>query len=249
MMASRTIPTATAEQMAQVDRIMMDELGVDVLQLMEAAGIAVAEATRRRLGGDVAGKRVLLLAGSGGNGGDALVAARHLLAWGAEPRVVLSKAPTDLPETTARQERAARAVGVHITAMPDGAAACEEDYDMIVDGLLGFSGAGDPRGTVAEMIRLANARPTPILAIDLPSGLDATAGTVGEPCVNASATIALVLPKAGFTTPAARARCGEIEVATIGVPSAVLARVGIEVPSDLFARQGWLPWTADSGTA
>lgn len=74
------MPTATADQMTRVDRIMMDELGVDVLQLMEAAGLAVAEAIRRRLAGDVGRKRVVLLAGSGGNGGDALVSARHLLA-------------------------------------------------------------------------------------------------------------------------------------------------------------------------
>jgi NAD(P)H-hydrate epimerase len=245
MMASRTIPMATAEQMAQVDRIMMDELGVDVLQLMEAAGLAVAEAARRRLDGDVAGKRVLLLAGSGGNGGDALVAARHLLAWGAIPQVMLSKPAVDLPRTTAHQEHAARSVGVLVDTLPDGAEPFDDGYDLIVDGLLGFSGTGNPRGTIAEMIRLANAHPAPILAIDLPSGLDATAGTSGDPCIDAASTIALVLPKTGFTTPGANRHCGEIEVATIGVPATVLAQVGLAVPTDIFSRSGWLPWHPD----
>ena len=244
-----SIPTATAEQMARVDRIMMDELGVDVLQLMEAAGLAVAEAARRQMGNDVAGKRVLLLAGSGGNGGDALVAARHLLAWGAATRVTLSKPAADIPDVTAHQERATRAVGVNVSAFAEDPAALEHDYDLIVDGLLGFSGRGDPRGAIADMIRLANAHPAPILAIDLPSGLDATAGTAGDPCIRAAATIALVLPKHGFRSVTAQACCGRIEVATIGVPATVLARAGVHTQPDLFARQAWQPWSpADDGT-
>lgn len=238
------MPTATADRMTRVDRIMMDELGVDVLQLMEAAGLAVAEAIRRRLAGDVGRKRVVLLAGSGGNGGDALVSARHLLAWGAAPEVVLAKPAADLPAVTARQERAARAVGVPISTMPEGASVLGTGCDLIVDGLLGFSGRGDPRGAIAELIRTANAHPAPVLAIDLPSGLDATAGTRGDPCIRAVATIALVLPKQGFLTPEARVACGAVEVAGIGVPPWVLARVGIEPASDLFARQSWLPWEA-----
>lgn len=237
-----TAPVATAAQMAEVDRIMMEELGVDVLQLMEAAGVAVALAARRTLGGDVAGRRVLLLAGTGGNGGDALVAARHLLAWGAAPEVVLAKPAAALPPVTARQERAARAVGVPIVAMPEGIAAFDADRDLIVDGLLGFSGRGDPRGAIADLIRHANAHPAPTLAIDLPSGLDATTGTTGDPCIAAAATIALVLPKTGFLAPAARAACGEILVGSIGVPAWVLASAGVETPPDLFARETLLPW-------
>lgn len=238
-----TIPTATAAQMAQVDRIMMDELGVDVLQLMEAAGLVVTEATRRQLGGDVAEARVLLLAGSGGNGGDALVAARHLLARGAAPQVLLSKPADTLPEVTAHQERAARAVGVPIGAMPEGEGALGERWDLIVDGLLGFSGHGDPRGAIAEMIRRANAHAAPVLAIDLPSGLDATSGVPGDPCIHAATTVALVLPKHGFLTDAARQVCGAIAVGDIGVPASVLARLGVDVPATLFSRDALLPWT------
>lgn len=232
------IPTATAEQMANVDRIMMDELGVDVLQLMEAAGLAVTEAIHRRLGGDVAGKRVLLLAGTGGNGGDALVAARHLLAQGAEPTVVLSKPASELPGVPGHQHRIAAAVGVPVR----DDAVFRGDYDLIVDGLLGFSGRGNPRGTVAELIRQANAHPAPVLAVDLPSGLDATTGERGVPCIEAAATIALVLPKRGFTAETGRAVCGEVMVGDIGVPAWVLERAGIEAPQGLFARETVLTW-------
>lgn len=235
-----TVPAATAAQMARVDEIMMDELGVDVLQLMEAAGLAVAEAARRQLGGDVAGKRLLVLAGSGGNGGDALVAARHLLCWGAAPRVVLSKPLDTLGSTAEHQARAAHAVGVPLAPFTHTDPEDFGGFDLIIDGLLGFSGHGDPSGAIGEMIQIANDLPTPVLAIDLPSGLDPDTGAPGDPTIRAAATIALVLPKQGYLSDAGREHCGEISVASIGVPPQVLARIGIRVSPDLFARQSWL---------
>jgi hydroxyethylthiazole kinase-like uncharacterized protein yjeF len=117
-----------------------------------------------------------------------------------------------------------------------------------VDGLLGFSGHGNPRGTTAELIRQANDHPAPVLAIDLPSGLDATTGAVGSPCIRAVATIALVLPKQGFLAKTAQAVCGKVAIAGIGVPTSVLARVGIAVPPGLFSRDPWLRWTPASAT-
>jgi NAD(P)H-hydrate epimerase len=235
-----TVPAATAAQMARVDEIMMDELGVDVLQLMEAAGLAVAEAARRQLGGDVAGKRVLLLAGSGGNGGDALVAARHLLCWGATPSVVLSRALGTLGSTAEHQARAAHAIGVPLEIFADIGSDAFAGHELIVDGLLGFSGHGDPGGAIGKMIRAANDQPTPVLAVDLPSGLDPDTGAAGDPTIRAAATIALVLPKRGFLSDAGREHCGVVEVASIGIPPQVLARIGVETPRDLFARQSWL---------
>jgi NAD(P)H-hydrate epimerase len=232
--------------MARVDEIMMDELGVDVLQLMEAAGLAVAAAARRQLGGDVARKRVLVLAGSGGNGGDALVAARHLLAWGAAPRVVLSKPLDNLGSTAEHQARAAHAVGVPLETFADADRGVSGEHDLILDGLLGFSGHGDPSGAIGEMIRLANDLPAPVLAIDLPSGLDPDTGEPGDPTIRADATIALVLPKQGFLTAAGRELCGEVSVASIGVPPQVLARIGVDVPRDLFSRQSWLTLAPDA---
>ena len=114
-------PALTAEQMGQVDRIMVDELGLDVLQLMELAGRAVAAFARERfLGGDPRGRRVLVLAGSGGNGGDGLVAARLLLGWGARVDVVLSHPPTTLRGPAAHQHRILAALGVPLSPPPGG---------------------------------------------------------------------------------------------------------------------------------
>jgi NAD(P)H-hydrate epimerase len=235
-----TVPAATAAQMARVDEIMMDELGVDVLQLMEVAGVAVAEAARRQLGGDVTGRRILLLAGSGGNGGDALVAARHLLCWGAAPRVILSKPLDTLGSTSEHQARAAHAVGVPLQTFDDAEPDAFAGHDLIVDGMLGFSAHGDPSGAIGEMIRIANDLPTPVLAIDLPSGLHPDTGHAGDPTIRADLTLALVLPKRGFLSESGRRHCGAVEVASIGVPPAVLSRIGVDSPPDLFARQAWL---------
>lgn len=228
-----TIPALPAAAMAEVDRLMMDDLGVGTLQLMETAGHAIAAFARERcLPGGVAGTRVLALAGSGGNGGDALVAARWLAAWGAAPTVALTKVPEAYTGAAAHQLVTAQRMGIPILATDDAL----PDADLILDGLLGFSAAGNPRGAVATLIDAANAHAAPILAIDLPSGLDATTGAIGLPCVRATWTLTLALPKTGLLVPGAAAVCGAIAVADIGVPVEVLRRAGAVLDASPFAE-------------
>ncbi len=95
------------------------------------------------------------------------------------------------------------------------------------------------------MIRDANDHLAPILAIDLPSGLDATTGERGDPCIEATTTVALVLPKRGFTTAAGQAVCGAVSVCDIGVPAWVLERVGIAVPPGMFSSETVADWQAN----
>lgn len=231
-MTSR-IPAITGEQMAEVDRIMMQDMGVDTLQLMELAGYGVADAVRRHAGIDLhARPRILALAGTGGNGGDAMVAARLLQAWGAKTTTVLMK-PRDKFSGSARHQLAILdRMGIPVRE-PDEVEALP-DADLVIDGLLGFSLRGDPRGEAARLIRMANDHPAPVVAIDLPSGLNATTGHVGDPCIQASMTVTLALPKTGLLT-APQAVTGEIWLADIGVPSSVYDRIGVQVPPDLFA--------------
>lgn len=236
-MAVSPVPALTPAQMATIDRIMIDELGVDVLQLMELAGQAVAAWARQKpLQGDARGKRVLILAGSGGNGGDALVAARLLHAWGAAVTVQLSHPADALRGAAAHQVRALAALGLPIVfssapAEPDPL----PETDLIIDGLLGFSLDGPPRAAAARLITAANEHSAPILAIDLPSGLDGLSGEPYEPCIRAEATLTLALPKRGLLAPAARAFIGELALADIGVPPEAYARLGLDVPP-LFAE-------------
>ena len=150
-MPGQSEPAVTPAQMAQVDRIMSEELGVEVLQLMELAGQAVAVWARERFLGDVTGKRVLVLAGSGGNGGDGMVAARLLYAWGALPTVWLSHDAQALRGAAAHQFQSLVALGVPLIPLPESEQADPPtlpDADLIIDALLGFGLSGPPPAPV-----------------------------------------------------------------------------------------------------
>ncbi len=235
-----SIPAVTARQMAEVDRLMASDFGVAPIQLMEVAGAAVATFTRTfRADGDVAGQPIMALAGSGGNGGDALVAARLLHAWGARVTVVLSRPADALTGLAANHLHAVHRLGIDVL---DGESLESlPKATVVIDGLLGFSATGAPRGTTARLIDMANASSAPVLAIDLPSGLDPDTGVVAEPCIRASATLTLGLPKLGLLAPQAAPWVGALTVASIGVPAGAYRRVGVEVPDSLFARASFLP--------
>ena len=240
-MPDATVPAVTPEQMAAVDRVMAERFGVETLQLMEHAGRADADAARAMLpGGDPRGRRVLILAGRGGNGGDGLAAGRWLVAWGAAVEARLSHPAARLSSAAARQLGALRALGAAVVAPPadgervDDAPAADGAWDLVVDALLGFGLAGPPGGEAAALIRLANALPAPSLAVDLPSGLDGATGEPFAPCIRADRTLTLGLAKTGLLTPAARAVVGRLAIADIGIPPAAYAAVGVAV-GPLFA--------------
>jgi NAD(P)H-hydrate epimerase len=235
---SRTFPALTANEMAAVDRAMFSVCGLDVLQVMEVAGRAVASWVRNEMcGGDCSGRRVLVLCGIGGNGGDGLVAARYLTGWGAKVSVVLTARP-EHDSVTAHQLRVVEALYIPVS---EPAVLSEvPEPDVIIDGLLGFSGSGNPRGEVARLIELANDRQGPTIAIDLPSGLDATTGIVNSPCIRAAATITLGLPKTGLQMEAARPVTGRVVVADIGIPNLAFRSAGVD-PPDITWTDDWLP--------
>jgi NAD(P)H-hydrate epimerase len=225
------IPAVTAAEMAAVDRAMVDELGLDILQVMEVAGLAVARFARDRfLGGNPRGRSVLILAGGGGNGGDGLVAARYLHGWGADVRVLLDRAPDKLGTTAAHQAKILARIGVP-AGSPGGSKWPVEPparADLLIDALFGFTLARDPAGPSARLIHLANAAPGPILAVDLPSGLDATVGSAFNPAVRATATLTLALPKTGLRAHSATPHLGELYLADIGIPLAAYRLAGVD---------------------
>ncbi len=229
-----SFPAVTADQMADVDRIMSSRFGVQPIQLMEIAGYAVASFTRElfeREGGRA--RQVVAVAGSGGNGGDALVAARFLAAWGATVTVVLSRPPQQLKGLPAAHVRSVQAVGVNVL---DGFSLDElPAAEVVLDGLLGFGAVGTPSGTTARLIERINGHPGSVLAIDVPSGIDATTGAISDPCVIATATITLGLPKTGLMSEAASDVIGRLVVADIGIPAAAYAAIGVAMPADLFS--------------
>ena len=238
-----SLPALTSDEMADVDRILIDELGWDVLQLMETAGRAVAEFARERfLTEDAAGRRIVVLAGRGNNGGDGLVAARYLHAWGASVAVVLAGEPGRLGETARHQDNLLRALNVHHPS------SWGESADLVIDALLGFGLQRPPEGGAADLIRQANDQTAPILAVDVPSGLDATAGRAFDPCIRATATLTLALPKRGFLDPSASAWTGELTLADIGVPPSLYRRLGYDV-GPIFSIRSILPLSVADGRA
>lgn len=232
--AAAPVPRVTTPQMIEVDRLMIETYRITLVQMMENAGRALADVARRRfLAGDPRGKRVVVLAGPGGNGGGALVAARRLNGWGADVAVAVSEPEKAFAETPRRHLESARRIGLSIAAPEETP---PEASDLILDGLIGYSLRGAPVGAAAARILWANAEPAPVLSLDTPSGLDAGEGRVFEPAMIAAATLTLALPKTGFAAPAARRQLGELFLADIGVPPGLYAEpsLGIEV-GPLFA--------------
>jgi NAD(P)H-hydrate epimerase len=218
--------------MREIDRITVEELAISLLQMMENAGRALAELTRIHLGG-LSHSRVAVLAGRGGNGGGGLAAARRLAIWGADVRVVLAHPRAALAEAPAQQLAALTAMGIAVHG-PDEVAGIVREAEVVLDALLGYSVDGPPREPEAGMIRLANAEGVPVLALDLPSGLDPDRGLPHEPTLRAARTLTLALPKAGLLRPEAAASVGELWLADISVPAQAYARLGID-PGLLFA--------------
>ena len=209
----------TAGEMAEFDRAAIEDFGIDEVVLMENAGLATANLAGQVLGGDVAGKRVTFLVGKGNNGGDGLVAARHLHNRGATTKLVLAGGTSDLRELPAKQLAILEKMGVH----PSGPGPRLVGADLLVDALLGYNLRGNPREPLAEVIRRANSSRVPILAVDIPSGLDATTGEPGDPCMVAEETLTLGLPKAGFLSPRARIHVGSLYLADISFPDRLYA--------------------------
>lgn len=228
------VPYVTATQMAALDRIITDDLGVDLLQMMENAGRHLAHLARQRfLAGTAQGRQVIVLAGSGGNGGGALAGARRLQGWGARVQILLAGAADSLAPTTSRQLAVAQRLGIPVTG-PDAACSTRR-ADLIVDGLIGYGLVGTPRPPAAGLIRWANGLGAPILALDVPSGLDATTGMAFDPTIRATATLTLALPKTGLRAAGAAEHVGELYLADIGVPPAAYARIGLDAAS-VFSR-------------
>jgi NAD(P)H-hydrate epimerase len=243
------IPAISASKMSEIDRIMAATFGVEAIQLMEHAGHGVATFTRMLFQDfDVLDQSVLVLAGSGGNGGDALVAARLLAGWGAQVTVVLSRPFAELEGLPARHARAIRALGVDVH---DGATIqALPEAEVIVDGLLGSGADAAPAGTVARLIELANDHDSYLLAIDVPSGMDATTGEARDPCIVASGTLTLGLPKTGLVADDAVELTGSLVLIDIGIPPAAYREVGLTVPDDLFSATWMVPLRGldDEGT-
>ena len=213
----------TTDQMIEVDRLMTDVLEIRLIQMMENAGRNLARLCVQRFLHDPATKKVAVLAGTGGNGGGALVAARRLHQWGADVRILITKPEQEFAGIPAHQLGILRRLGVAIshTDVPDDSFVA----NAILDGVIGYSLKGNPRGRAAELIEWAGNAEVPVLSLDVPSGVDSTEGVVRTPSVIATATMTLAAPKVGLSAAQAQPNIGELYVADIGVPDWVYQQI------------------------
>lgn len=228
------VPWLTTDQMVAVDRAMVEDFQILLIQMMEQAGRHLAHLARVRfLSGDPRGRSAVVLAGTGGNGGGALVCARRLAAWGARVTVAVAAPDGRFADVPGHQLRIVRLLDLPVIVSPDLPASAP---DVVVDGIIGYHLRGQPRREVAALIDWANATGAPVLALDVPSGLDATTGQPSVATIAATATMTLAMPKRGLRAGAARPLVGELYLADIGVPPQVYARppLGLAVP-DVFA--------------
>ena len=228
----RSIPALTTAQMIAVDRAMVEEYHIELIQMMENAGHNLAELARRQMGGTGKGHSVAVLCGNGNNGGGGMTAARRLHNWGAHVIVALTKSTNEFRGVPAHQLDILKQMNVPILEP----ASLPSTVDLILDAIIGYSLGGSPHGVAAKLINWANEKYTPIISLDTPSGLDMTSGLAYEPAIRATATLTLALPKQGLLHPQAKPYVGELYLADIGVPPELYAKMGIAVPS-LFVEQ------------
>ncbi len=229
------VPAISAEQMAEVDRLMVEEYHIYLIQMMENAGRNLARlALVRFLENQPDKQKIAVLCGSGGNGGGALVSARHLSNYGAEITVCLSKGYDRFSGIALHQLHILKAMGLEIC---EGECLADREFDLIIDGLIGYSLRGAPQGLIARMIEEANRHPAEVLALDIPSGLQANNGHPMKPTIHARATMTLALPKKGLYAESARSAVGELFLADISVPPGLYQRNFHRQVPDIF-KQG-----------
>ena len=226
------VPAVNAAQMREVDRIAMEETGPNLFQMMENAGRNLA-----RLAIDVLGDRwqeakVLVLSGSGGNGGGGICAARHLANRNASVTLCLAD-PAKLQGVPAFQRTILKWTSAREIAFDR---IQDERPDLVLDALIGYGLQSAPSGQVAGLIEWTRSSAAQVLALDIPSGVDATSGATPGVFVNARWTLTLALPKTGLRSQVS----GVVYLADIGIPSAVYQRIGVQyVPP--FGRDFCVP--------
>ena len=218
--------TITREQSRQVDRRAIDDYGMSGLVLMENAGRGCTDVLCQQ---KPAGP-VVVCCGKGNNAGDGFVIARHLDLRAHAVRVLLWAEPAELTGDAGANFRILEKVGVPIHVFGerhDPARVAEQlaGAAWIVDALLGTGARGEPRAPLDAVIEQLNAAGLPILAVDLPSGLDCDTGQPARHTIRATVTCTFLAKKVGFLAPGAAAYTGQVHVLDIGAPRRLVDEV------------------------
>ena len=240
----------SVEQMRSLDQRAAEEYNMPGILLMENAGIAVAKEAYHMLpieDGERSNNRVAVFAGKGNNGGDAYVAARHLINHGYDVRMFLLCHPDDIQGDALTNWQILRKMGLRYQMVLG-----ERDLNvarvglinsaLVIDGIFGTGYQGTMNPICKEMIRLINESNRPVIAIDVPSGIVADTGAIEDICIHSTKTVTMALPKVGLYLEPATTYVGELIVGDISMPASLWESAGImrEVLDEDFART-WLP--------
>jgi NAD(P)H-hydrate epimerase len=216
------LPYITVEQMKKVESATTSKYGITVMQMMENAGLNTAILARDLfLKKNLHEKKVMVVAGTGGNAGIAMAAARHLSIWGAQVSIALTDSSGKFKPETIAQFSICQKMKIPIVDKIENA-------DLVIDGILGSGISGEPKAKVAKFIEMINLSKADVLSIESPSGLDLETGVPGKPTVKASATLVLAIPKMGHFKLHATKLIGDLYMADISIPPEIYPSLKIE---------------------
>ena len=244
----------TAQEMREIDRQTIEEIGIPGTVLMEHAGTAVVRAIH---GHFPECQRIAVIVGKGNNGGDGLVVARQLALAGQPVQIFLVSAPESFAGDALTNLQIAQNLDLPIRTIlfEEELAATKSQIassDLIVDSIFGTGLRGGVRGFIGEVIKCINETGKPVVAIDLPSGLSADTGIAEGACVQATYTVTMGLPKRGNLIHLGATYTGKLEVADIGFPASVIDAQSIPInwtqPSDAVQLLPLRPTHSHKGT-
>jgi ADP-dependent NAD(P)H-hydrate dehydratase / NAD(P)H-hydrate epimerase len=213
----------TAEQMQACDRITINDVGIPGIELMENAGLGIAEYLRHIASEDISTKKVAIFCGKGNNGGDGFVVGRHLFEWGADVVIYLLGSISDVSGDARINLDKAMELKLQINEISSTEQLeIDETTDLIVDAIFGTGFNGDIKPPISDIIDDINSLEIPIAAVDCPSGLNSSTGELSESSIIADFTITLALPKYGLLVYPGKSNVGELKIVDIGIPDEVV---------------------------
>jgi len=223
----RGVPSVTEDEMREVDRIAIQEFQLGVLQMMENAGRNLASHVIDAFAGTTG--KITILAGSGGNGGGGLCCARHLHNRGFRVQLLMTRPAEALEGAAGAQFAIISSAGLIAAGLEDSGKLIS-GATVVVDALIGYSLQGAPGGTTALLIEACNRWAKNVVALDIPSGVDATTGESPGVSIRADRTVTLALPKRGLDP-----SIYDLYLTDIGIPPEVYLPLGITL-GPIFAE-------------
>jgi NAD(P)H-hydrate epimerase len=223
---------ATAQQMQELDRKTIQDIGIPGVVLMENAGRGTVYYIRKNFP-DLPKKTVLVLAGRGNNGGDGFVIARYLLNASIDVKVLLLCPLENVTGDAAINAEAYRHMGGALQEIPDraawqGASDQLKSADLVIDAILGTGLSSEVKGLFRKVIEDLNESTIPIVSVDLPSGIHADSGAVMGVAVRARLTCTFGLPKRGLLLFPGASCVGDLEIVDIGIPRTLIQTSGLK---------------------